>query len=279
MAVVRHATDLRTNQRVAVKMPQGATAIPRPQERFEREVALMSKVQHPNCMRLLDAGFDPVPFAVLELLDGTSLRDAIHRALPAEQVLDLTLQLLRGLRAVHDAGIIHRDIKAENLMLTRRKNGTERLVLIDFGAAISASAAAGQAAEPCITEVGQVLGTPAALSPEQLHGEPASYRSDLYAVGVLMFDLLTFESPFPEANVIDLMLAKGGPPPPLPKDVPASVGWMVRSLLARDPQRRPESCTEAIEIVMYARDMMLQTMGTQTWFDLVPVRAPNENDE
>ncbi len=278
MAVVHQAVDRLTGQRVAVKVLRSATGIPHARERFDREVRLMSKVHHPHCVRLLDAGTDPTPFAVLERLEGTDLRDALRRPLPPAQVLELILQLFRGLQAVHHQGIIHRDIKAENLVLTRRPDGSDRLVLIDFGAAILASAAMGAHVQETLTAAGQILGTPTSMSPEQFQGQPASCRSDLYAVGVLMFELLAGYPPFPDANVIEVMMAKAKPPPPLPTHVPPSVGWLVQSLLSPNPEQRPDSCAEAIEIVMYTRDVLRQTMATRTWHDLIPTRVPIAND-
>ena len=273
MAVVYQATDRNTGRNVAVKVLKPSAAIPDAFVRFEREVALTSKVCHQNCVGMLDAGTEPVPFVVLELLAGANLRRALERPVPPAQALELTLQLLAGLTAVHDAGIVHRDIKAENLILTRAEDGRDRLVLIDFGAAIPATTP-GLRTVQSITEVGQVLGTPATLSPEQLQGEPASYRSDLYAVGILMFEMLAHRPAFSGASVLELLMAKLGSTPLLPETVPPAVGWMVRSLLAPEPERRPASCAEAVEIGMYVRDMVRESAAPNTWLDLLPVQPP-----
>ncbi len=278
MAMVYEATDSLTGRRVALKVLRPGGGIPHAHERFERELRLMSAVAHPHCVRLLDSGDDPVPFAALELIEGNDLRQAMRRAIPVTQVLELTLQLLHGLAAVHEAGIVHRDIKSENVMLTRQPDGSDRLVLIDFGAAIRADAALAARKRELLTASDQMLGTPTVMSPEQFQGQPASFRSDLYAVGVLMFEMLAGYLPFPDTNLIEVMMAKAQPIPSLPSTVPPSIAWLVQSLLAPDPEQRPESSAEAIEIVMYARDELRQTMVTTTWHDLLPVRKPLAND-
>ncbi len=271
MAVVYRALDYKTRRRVAVKQLRLGIPIPQGRERFERELRLMGAIEHPHCVRLLDSGRGPAPFAVLELLEGRDLRDAMSRPLPAAQVLQLTLQLLRGLQAVHAAGIIHRDIKPENIMLTRGSGGSERLVLIDFGAAIPVSTP--QVRSEPLTAVGQLVGTPSAMSPEQFQGAAATIQSDLYAVGVLMYEMLAGRAPFPGTDIFEVANAKSQAAPEVPAFVPAAVAWLVRCLLSPSPEQRPESVAEAIETVLYARDVLRQTTATRTWFDLLAVTS------
>ncbi len=275
MAIVHRAVEKKTGRAVAVKVLRPGTGIPNAAERFEREVRLMASIQHPHCVRLLDAGTEPTSFAVLELIEGRDLRSVMRRQqLPAAQVLEYTLQLFRALQAVHAQGIIHRDIKAENIMLTRTEAGTDRLVLVDFGAAIRSSASQIQDPREVLTGAGQLLGTPTAMSPELFRGKRATEQSDLYAVGVLMYEMLAGRAPFAGGDFTEVLAAKTKPLPPIPRAMPQAVAWLLHSLLSADPEQRPESCEEAIEVVMYTRDVLRQDGSTNTWFDLLSDEKP-----
>lgn len=155
-------------------------------------------------------------------------------------------------------------------MLTRDATGIDRLVVVDFGAAIRSSASQTQDPREVLTGAGQLLGTPIAMSPELFRGKRATEQSDLYAVGVLMYEMLAGRPPFADGDFIEVLAAKTKPLPPVPPTVPQSVAWLVRSLLSADPAQRPESCEEAIEVVMYTRDVLRQGGSNSTWFDLLP---------
>ena len=271
MAIVYRALDQQTGQTVAVKALSPETQVPDPHQRFEREIRMLETIQHPHCIRLLDAGTDPIRFAVLELINGVDLRDALDEALPATQALELSLQLLRGLQQVHAHGMVHRDIKAENIVMSRWADGTDRLVLVDFGAAVHAGAAGHRSAD-VLTAIEQVLGTPSLMGPEQLCGMPATERSDLYAVGAVMYEMLVGEAAFLDGDFTELLEAKTDRVPHVPDFVPPTAAWLIRSLLAPVPEDRPETCAEAIEAVMYARDVLRQSEATTTWIDLLGSR-------
>lgn len=266
---MHQAVDQVTKQRVAVKMLRTDSGIPDARARFDREVRLLSSISHPNCVRLLDRGSDPHPFAVMELVAGNDLRDAMSRPLPVEQVLDLSTQILRGLEALHARNIVHRDIKPENIMLTRLFDGSDRVVLVDFGAAIDANAPEDTGTGAALTAVGFVLGTPPSMSPEQLAGDGATRSADIYAAGVLMFEMLVGRMPFPQQDLGELLRAKRQPPPRLPAIVPPAVSHYVGWLMQQRPEDRPRSCTEALAGLEYAREVTRRSHTTRTFFDLL----------
>lgn len=272
MATVFRATDRRTGAIVAVKRLRPDAGIPDARDRFAREVRLLERIDHDNCVRLLDHGLDgDVPFAVLELLVGSDLRDAMKGPLPPSQVIALTRQLIEALSVLHAQDIIHRDIKAENLMLTRQGNGADRLVLVDFGAALPVGPTYDG---PCVkrTATGFVLGTPVAIPPEQLQGAPVGVQTDLYAVGALMFELLTGEMPFVGDPAEILREKMQGRHPKLPPCVPKSLAMLVHSLMHPDPSLRLASVRATLRALAFADADLRRSRRPHTWHDLLGPR-------
>lgn len=269
MAKVFRATDRRTGAVVAVKRLRVDAGIPDARDRFAREVRLLDQIDHPHCVRLLDHGVDgDVPFAVLELLIGADLRDAMRGPLPPSQVIALTRQLIEALSELHARDIIHRDVKPENLMLTRDANGRDRLVLVDFGAALPV----GPGYEgPCVkrTAAGFVLGTPVAIPPEQLQGAAVGVQTDLYAVGALMFELLTGEMPFTGDPAEILREKMQGRHPKLPPCAPKSLAMLVHSLMHPDPSLRLASVRATLRALAFADIDLRRSRRPHTWHDLL----------
>ena len=196
--------------------------------RFRREVQLARQVTHPNVCRVFDLGHDRNrTFLSMELLDGETLRQLLRRtgSLPVEQALPMVQQIASGLAALHERGIVHRDLKPGNVMVTREG----RAVLSDFG--LARGAAAGNVTVTNISRVGQLLGTPDYMAPEQFLGIPASAASDIYALGMVMQELLT-------GSRHDADLTSRG--------VPLAWAQTIRRCLERDPARRPASVKEAM---------------------------------
>ena len=272
MAKVFRATDRRTGRLVAVKLLRLDAGIPDARDRFAREIRLLERIDHDNCARLLDHGVDEeTPFAVLELLVGSDLRDAMRGPLPASQVIALTRQLVEALSVLHARDIIHRDVKAENLMLTRDANGRDRLVLVDFGAALPVGPTYDG---PCVTKTaaGFVLGTPVAIPPEQLQGAPVGVQTDLYAVGALMFELLTGEMPFVGDPAEILREKMQGRHPKLPPCVPKSLAMLVHSLMHPDPALRLASVRATLRALAFADVDLRRSRRPHTWHDLLGPR-------
>ena len=272
MAEVFRAYDRVSGAIVAVKQLREVAGIPDAAARFAREVELLASIDHPNCVRLLDADLEgETPFAVLELVTGADLRDLMRYPLPPAQVINLSRQILHGLSALHDRKIIHRDLKAENVMLTRDADGNEKAILVDFGAALPIG---GDYRGPKVkqTAAGFILGTPTGISPEQLDGAPANERTDLYALGVLMFEMLTRELPFTGDPTEILRQKISGPDPRLPDSVPRTLAMAVHSLMHRDPLMRLGSTVAALRALDFAESELGRNRRSHTWHDLLGKR-------
>jgi len=157
-------------------------------QRFEREGRALGQLSHAHIVAVTDYGIDgDVPFLVMELLEGESLETRLRAgSLSPGVACEYALQLLEGLAFVHERGLVHRDIKPGNVFLERTESGTERVKLLDFGLA-KLVISNGDAS---ITKSGEVSGTPAYMSPEQMSGEPSDARTDVYATGLLLFEML-----------------------------------------------------------------------------------------
>ena len=202
--------------------------------RFAREARAVARLDHPNCVRVLDHGHaDGLQYIVMEHLEGETLLTKLKDGpLPTRRALSITRQVLLALAHAHAQGIIHRDVKPENVMLV--KGGT-RAVLIDFGLASIADEAA-------LTGKGICLGSPSYLAPERLLGQPHDTRTDLYAVGVILYEMVAGIRPFAGDSPEETMrLAIHRPPRPLRavrRNVPSTLDHVIRRALAKDPARR-----------------------------------------
>ena len=166
---------------------------PQSRERFWREARAAASVSHPNVCQLYEVGeADGELFIAMELLEGESLAERLARGpIPLAESVDITLAMLSALEAIHARGLVHRDLKPSNIFLT-----AHGVKLLDFGLA-RAVQEAGDQTEASITMAGMVMGTPHYMSPEQITGEPLDARSDLFAVGAILFELLVGNSAFP----------------------------------------------------------------------------------
>jgi serine/threonine protein kinase len=193
MGVVYAADDERLHRRVALKMVRDTGADPQSRERFWREARAAASVAHPNVCQLYEIGeADGELFIAMELLEGESLAARLARGpLPLHESRDITLTMLSALDAIHARGMIHRDLKPSNIFLT--PHGVK---LLDFGLA-SAVQEPTDRTRVSITMPGTVMGTPQYMSPEQLTGDALDVRSDLFAVGAILFELLAGTAAFP----------------------------------------------------------------------------------
>ncbi len=241
MAVVYLARDTELGRPVAVKVLADNLADDLElRRRFVREARLAARLSHPNVVGVYDAGEeDDRPYIVMECVDGESLAERLRRDGPLEPaiVTELALQACAGLEHAHRAGLIHRDVKPANLLLTR--DGT--LKIADFGIAH-----AGEGTR--LTEVGTVLGTAAYLSPEQAYGEPVTPASDLYSLGACLYELLAGRPPYGYETLGELLARRqaGAPPrlegaPPRLEGAPAVLEAAIVRCLALEPADRPPS--------------------------------------
>ncbi len=209
MGAVYEATDTRINRRVAVKILSGAMFGNRNAlRRFEREAQTAGRLQHPNIITVFDYGVLSTEgaFLVMELFRGESLRQVLEREgkLDAETIVAWFGQVLDGVEAAHKEGIIHRDLKPDNILVSRSENGAARLCILDFGLArLNERGIAAQS----LTVPGTVVGTFGYMPPEQLRGERTDERSDLFAVGVMIYEALYGEKPFRGKSYQELLRA------------------------------------------------------------------------
>lgn len=271
-AVVYRCVDLHTEHIVAVKVLRAnGSLVPEAAQRFQREAHLASTLAHPNIVRVLDYGFTyppqttsrapyaedpdkPVPYLAMEYVFGATLKELARRLgpLPLEWVWRLGGQLCAALSAAHAVGIVHRDIKPQNVMiLDARMELLARLT--DFGIARQVGVDL-----TTLTATGQVIGTPDYLSPEQVLGEPGGPTSDLYSLGIVLYELLTghlpFEAETPLAAASQRMVAD---PPPLSafrRDIPLPLQEVVMLALRREPDERFTDASEFAQALRWSRE-------------------------
>jgi beta-lactam-binding protein with PASTA domain/tRNA A-37 threonylcarbamoyl transferase component Bud32 len=247
MAEVYRARDLRLDRTVAIKTLRADLARDQTfQARFRREAQSAASLNNPSIVAVYDTGEDmstgvPVPFIVMEFVDGRTVRDLLiegHRLLP-ERTLEIVSGVLRALEYSHQAGIVHRDIKPGNVMVTR--NGD--IKVMDFGIARAMSDT-----QATMTQTAQVIGTAQYLSPEQARGERVDARSDLYSTGCLMYELLTGRPPFtgdsPVAIAYQHVRENPIPPSRLDPSLPPWADSIVLKAMAKSPNDRYQSAAE-----------------------------------
>src|SRR5262245_47905082 len=217
MGEVYRARDSRLAREVAIKtLPADLTRNPDALPRFEREARHVAAIPHPNIVVLHDLTIDrDICFAVLELLDGETLRDRIRNgAIPWESAAAIAAAVAEGLSAAHAKGVIHRDLKPDNIFLT----SDGRIKILDFGLARTGPVQwSGEGTAPYVpnlTGVGTVLGTLGYMSPEQVRGEPVDARGDLFALGCVLYEMLTGRQAFVAATPAETLAAvlKEDPP-------------------------------------------------------------------
>jgi eukaryotic-like serine/threonine-protein kinase len=244
MASVYLGRDRQLERRVAVKLL--ATSVARDHElrrRFERESRLAARLSHPNVVAVFDAGEDGGrPYIVMEYVEGETVADVIRRRgpLPPDEAVEVAEQVCAGLAHAHAHGLVHRDVKPQNLLVA----ADGRVKIADFGVARGEGAS-------MLTQEGTVLGTAAYLSPEQAAGEAARPSSDVYSLGAVLYELLSGRTPYRFDSLAELAAPRGSPPP-LPPTVPAALADVVARCLARDPVNRPASAAELAHELRHA---------------------------
>ncbi|HTQ55347.1 MAG TPA: protein kinase [Bryobacteraceae bacterium] len=234
MGEVYRASDLALGQSVALKfLPEEATHNPRLLERFHGEVRIARQVSHPNVCRVYDIGeADGMPFISMEYVDGEDLSSLLLRIgrLPADKAIETARKLCAGLAAAHERGIIHRDLKPQNIMMNKRGD----VVIMDFGLAAIADQLSG-------AEVRN--GTPAYMAPEQLRGAEVTAKSDIYALGLVLYELFTGKRPYDAKTIQDMLRQQESAQltsmTSVAADIDPGVEKAIRRCLDPDPARRP----------------------------------------
>ncbi|MEV0370330.1 protein kinase [Streptomyces sp. NPDC050636] len=242
MASVHLAYDSVLDREVAIKtLHTELGREPAFRERFRREAQSVAKLTHTNIVSVFDSGEDEldggmVPYIIMEYVSGKPLRSELdadiaqHGAMPTEKALKITADVLAALEASHEMGLVHRDIKPGNVMMTKRNV----VKVMDFGIA-----RAMQSGVTSMTQTGMVVGTPQYLSPEQALGRGVDARSDLYSVGIMLFELLTGQLPFDADSPLAIAYAHVQEEPPVPSSINRSVPPAVDALVARALKKNP----------------------------------------
>jgi len=251
MGEVYCALDTRLNRRVALKvLPAASTLDADRLQRFEQEARAASALNHPNIVTIYDVGgADSLRYMAMELIEGSTLRSLIaHGLLPLPQALQIAAQIARALAKAHDAGIVHRDLKPENVMVTR----DGQVKILDFGIAKlrvrDPNLDQRTATTPLRTAADTMLGTAGYMAPEQIRGEPTDERADLFALGAMLFELLTGRRAFDrESRVETLNAILHDDIPALgaaAANVPMALDRIVRRCLEKDPDARFQSARD-----------------------------------
>ena len=250
MGEVYRARDPALKREVAVKiLPSFVSRDPDRLQRFEQEAQAAAALNHPNILAVHQFGvFDGAPYLVSELLVGESLRHALQRGpLPPRKAIDYAVQIAHGLAAAHDKGIVHRDLKPENLFVT--KDG--RIKILDFGLAKLIHAqpdSDGKRPRSRRTDPGMVMGTAGYMSPEQVRGQAVDHRTDIFAFGAVLYEMLTGKRAFQRSTSAETMTAILNDEPPAISqtgaNIPPALQRVVHRCLEKNPEQRFHSASD-----------------------------------
>jgi serine/threonine-protein kinase len=252
MGVVYRAEDKQLTEIVALKVLRNEmlSADPSLLDRFKLEIKLARRITHRNVLRTHDFGeTEGTPYISMEFLEGVTLKDLIRSkgALPTGVGLSIAKQMSHGLEAAHEQGVVHRDIKPQNMLILPESG---EIKIMDFGIArVSEMKGAGAGSD--LTSAGMVMGTPDYMPPEQAQGQPADFRSDIYSLGVVLFETFTGKLPFTGDTIMKIVMGHIQAPPPRPRGVnpkiPAELEAVILKCLAKAPEQRYQTCAELLE--------------------------------
>ncbi|MDX1987088.1 MAG: serine/threonine-protein kinase [Candidatus Obscuribacter sp.] len=248
MGTVWKVHDNKLDEDFAVKVLKGELLTDEvAKKRFQREAELASELTHANIAATFGYGFDGIarPYILMRYVDGESLSDILNREgpLPEERAIDIFVQLCEGMSHSHMKGIVHRDIKPGNIVVSKTESGADLVQLVDFG--IANCIYEVRTKTMALTSAVDVLGSPRYMSPEQLRGEEVTVQSDIYSLACVFYEMLTGKPPFTEENPVKLILQHISEPVDL-SSVPFKYRDLLFSCLAKDPARRPPSCDYVI---------------------------------
>jgi eukaryotic-like serine/threonine-protein kinase len=261
MASIFRATDLRDGAAAAIKVPHPqAECDPIFHERFRREIEIGARLRHPGIRKIFPLADSNRLYMAMEWLDGQLLRQVIAEEgrFSIQRAVSIALQILDALDYMHSHGVVHRDLKPENIMLggAGSSHAPDPIKIIDFGIASSTGSR-----RLTFGKLSQVMGSPDYISPEQVKNKRGDARSDLYAVGVITYEMLTGETPFRGANPLAVMNARLVAPPRPPSEINPEISpqldEIVLRALERDPDERYASAREFAHDLSYPDDVVL----------------------
>jgi serine/threonine protein kinase/Tol biopolymer transport system component len=265
MGEVYRARDTRLDRTVAIKiLPESFAGDRERLERFQQEARILSTLNHPNLMAVYDVGVqDGMHFLVSEFLEGETLRDRMQAGpLPQRRVVEYGLQIAKGLAAAHDKQIVHRDLKPENIFVLR----DGRVKILDFGLAKQKALAATADAtmtSPNQTSAGTVLGTAGYMSPEQVRGEAVDNRSDIFALGAILYEMAAGQRAFRGDSSVEVMTAILKQEPPELSESNVNVPLGLQRIVNRCLEKKPEARFQSASDLAFALDSLSST-GTST---------------
>lgn len=257
VAVVFKARHPQLDKFVAIKMLQGSELSEEDKIRFESEAKIVSKLDHPNIVTVYDYGITErkQPYMVMELVDGASLRAVLekHDFISVDEALPILIAIAEGIAYAHDYGVLHRDIKPDNVVLKQELNHAPIPRVLDFGLAKLLQMKSPKSEN--LTQAQQIVGSPAYMSPEQVRFQPVDERSDIYSFGCMMFELLTGYAPFSGDNPVEIALKRLEEPPlslgevrpELVPTFPPMLERVIGRALEKDPQKRFQNVRELQE--------------------------------
>src|SRR5271165_2545680 len=251
MGEVYRARDPVLKREVAIKvLPSFVSRDPDRLRRFEQEAQAAAALNHPNILAVYQFGvFESAPYMVSELLEGSTLRELLrHGAIPIRKAIDYGVQIAHGLAAAHDKGIVHRDLKPENLFVT--KDG--RVKILDFGLAkLTQRQPEPDGAAPTMTagtDPGLVMGTAGYMSPEQVRGQPVDHRTDIFALGAILYEMLAGKRAFHRSTSAETMTAILNDDPPsisqIVQTAPPGLQRVIHRCLEKNPEQRFHSASD-----------------------------------
>jgi hypothetical protein len=265
---VYRGRQLGLDRPVAVKVPTYEIAAdPVQARRFAREARAAARIVHPGVVAIYAAGEldDGRPYLAMQLIDGAPLDRILDDGpLPALRALRIVRSIASALSDTHAADVVHRDLKPTNIMWRRDRNGDDRITLVDFGIAVCRP---GNADATRLT-INGLIGTPHYMSPEQAHGEQVDARADLYALGCLLFELVTGTTPFTGSGFEVLLAHLGGVTPRASErnpEIPAAVDDLIERLMQKQPADRPGSADEVVAMIDDAIAARIALDGARAW--------------
>lgn len=279
-STVYKAKDIKLNRLVAVKLlHRHLVSSPEKVKRFQQEAESAAQMAHNNVVVTYDYGMMPdgQPYIVMELLQGRSLQTVLNEEgrLPYQKLIDFMLPVCEGMHAAHEKGLVHRDLKPGNIFVTRNLQGDQVVKVVDFGLAKVVETGQGLAAAS-LTETGATLGTPAYMSPEQCMGRLLDRRSDIYAIGCIMYEALMGEKPFVGETPFDCMLKHLNEPPlsfanqHSPVSMPPSLERAVFRCLAKNPVHRFQTARDlSTELRRAAVESCATPLGQSTISNII----------
>jgi serine/threonine-protein kinase len=249
-------------------------------QRFRREAQTASQIRHPSAITIYDYGVECVegkedlPYLAMEFIEGKTLKEVLKETgtLPLDRIIPIMAQVCGALHEAHLLGIVHRDLKPDNIMISKRHDGSEWAHVLDFGIAkVLTEGGDGEEAGMTMTRTGSVIGTPRYMSPEQVLSRSVDQKTDIYSLGIIMYELLSGKAPFDAASFMEVAMQHiNEPPKPLKdqetaKKVPDAVAKVVMKALEKDPANRPKSAKEFSDSLINASNLDFSSISTDSF--------------